>query len=55
MWGGTELHVCQALAGQYVGLKPIEDGQWLMHFCQTPIAVFDEKALAIHPWQEKQK
>lgn len=51
-WGGSEIHVSQALAGHAVGLEPIGETGWLLHFCTVPIAYFDEKARTIRPWKE---
>jgi putative transposase len=42
-WNGHELHVATPLTSHYVGLKPVDNGRWLLYFMQTPIALFDEK------------
>lgn len=55
MWGGREIHVTQALAGHAVGLKPIDETAWLLHFCSIPLAVFDERTWSILPAREGQE
>lgn len=55
MWGGHEIHISQALAGYAVGLKPIGETGWLLHFCAVPIALFDEREWSILPLNEDQE
>ncbi len=42
-WGGKDVRVTSALAGQEIGLKPIGDGQWEVHFENCRLGIFDEK------------
>jgi transposase InsO family protein len=35
--------VGKVLAGQLIGLEPIDDGQWKLWFFQYPLAIFDER------------
>ena len=42
-WRGGRLYLSEALAHERVGLDPIDDGYWLVHFCQLPLAVLDER------------
>ncbi len=52
MWRGKEIHIGQALAGHYVGLEPVHETEWIIHFCTVPLAVFDDRAWCIEPWKE---
>lgn len=51
MWGGRECFLSQVLAGQYVGLEPIDNDCWLIHYMHLPLAVFDEPAFVIRPYR----
>src|SRR5262249_37670595 len=31
-WNGRDIQINNALAGQEIGLEPIEDGRWVVHF-----------------------
>lgn len=42
-WRGGRLYLSEALAHERVGLDPIDDGCWLVHFCRLPLAVLDER------------
>lgn len=50
MWNANEFHFCPCLARERVGLEPIEDGLWLIHYYTTAVAVLDEKQQRIKPW-----
>jgi len=39
--------VSQALAGQLIGLEPVDDGIWSLIFCNTLLGRFDERAQRI--------
>lgn len=54
-WKGKEIGVCQALTGEQVGLEPIDDGVWRIHFCQYPVGIFNEKRMRIMPLPKKKK
>jgi len=43
-WGGHEVAVSRALAGEGIGLEPCGDGAWKVWFEQLQIATFDERA-----------
>ena len=43
-WGGHEVAVSRALAGEGIGLEPCGDGEWKVWFEQLQIATFDERA-----------
>ncbi len=40
---GRMQFVSQALAGQFVGLEPVDDGVWSLVFCETLLGRFDER------------
>ena len=42
-WTGRSLFLSGVLAGQDVGLQPLDDGVWMLHFAAYPLAVFDER------------
>jgi transposase InsO family protein len=54
-WKGKEIVVCQALTGEQVGLEPIDDGVWRIHFCQYPVGIFNEKRMRVMPLPKKKK
>jgi putative transposase len=45
-WRGSQIYVSETLIGQRVGLKPIDDDQWLIHFATLPLAVLDDRSKA---------
>jgi transposase InsO family protein len=47
-WKGHDVRITRALIGQSVGLLPIEDGLWSVHFCATPIGFFDEQTMRVY-------
>jgi transposase InsO family protein len=48
-WKGQSVHVTQALAGERIGLEPVEDGVWMAHFAGHPLGLFDERRGRIEP------
>lgn len=42
-WAGQRLFLNQALAGEEVGLEPLEDGLWLVRFSWMRLAKLDER------------
>ena len=46
-WRGHDVLVTQALTYQAVGLRPVDDGVWEVHFCTTPIGIFEERKLRV--------
>lgn len=52
LWQGHECYLSQSLAGHHVGLKPVDNDCWLIHFYDLPLAIFDEPELTIRPWRE---
>jgi len=48
-WKGKALGVNTALTGEYLGLKPLDDGLWELYFLHYPLGVFDETRYRIRP------
>jgi len=42
-WRGSQIYVSEALIGERVGLQPIDNDQWLLHFASVPLAVLDNR------------
>jgi len=42
-WRGCELHLATPLTGLYVGLKPVDERRWLIHFMSLPLALLDDE------------
>jgi putative transposase len=42
-WRGKHLYVSKSLAGQWVGLQPLAEGLWTIHFMTQPLAILDER------------
>jgi putative transposase len=42
-WRGGKVNVTTALCGERVGLEPLSDGQWRIHFASLAIGVLDER------------
>jgi transposase InsO family protein len=54
-WGGREVHVTDALAGEYVGLEPTEHAEiYRLHFLTVPLARFDVCRLKLKPLEKGQ-
>ena len=48
-WGGALRFVSEALAGEDVGLWPLDDRLWVLYFTQVPLAVWDTHQAAWLP------
>ena len=48
-WKGNGVYVTRALAGERIGLEPVEDGIWMVHFAKHPLGLFDERLGGIEP------
>jgi len=42
-WQGRKLFVSEALIGQRVGLEPVADGRWVLHFMSAKLGVLDAR------------
>jgi len=47
-WKGHDVFLTKALAGERIGLEPMDERYWCVYFAAFPIACFDSVALAIH-------
>jgi putative transposase len=54
-WHGKNVHVTMALAGERIGLEPVEDGLWVAHFATHPLGIFDERRGTIEPLRGRRK
>jgi transposase InsO family protein len=50
---GREVYLSQALSGQRVGLEPIDEGCWKLHFMHQPLALYDERQKHVKPLTKK--
>jgi transposase InsO family protein len=48
-WKGEKIFISETLANEPIGLEPIEDDLWLVHFAAFPIALFDSCRPGIQP------
>ena len=55
-WRGDRLYLGQSLIGQSIGLKPLAEGLWSIHFMAQPLALLDERKspLRIRPLPTQQ-
>ena len=42
-WGGRDILVSSALAGERIGLEPVEEGVWKVWFENLELGWFDER------------
>jgi hypothetical protein len=54
-WKGKSIYVTTALAGERIGLEPIEDGIWMTYFATHPLGLFDERKGRIEPLRGRTK
>jgi len=52
---GREVYLTQALSGQLVGLEPIDEGRWKIHFMHQPLALYDQRQKRVQPLTPNQK
>lgn len=50
-WKGSLVYVSEVLAKEPIGLEPIDDGLWKVHFSFQHIGTFDERSLKMNPLQ----
>jgi transposase InsO family protein len=48
-WKGHDLFLSHALAGQEIGLQPVDEGQWKIHFEHLELGHFDERKRRLKP------
>jgi hypothetical protein len=42
-WRNAKIFVGKVLAGEVIGLEPVDDGQWKLWFFGYPLGIFDER------------
>ena len=48
-WQGADVMITKVLAGQQVGLEPVSDGVWRVHFAAQELGLFDERKKQLVP------
>jgi transposase InsO family protein len=48
-WKGTQIFISKSLGGQSIGLEPIDDRYWDVHFATFPLVRFDSHKLILQP------
>jgi hypothetical protein len=48
-WHSRPVVISTVLIGQAIGLEPIEDGEWDLHFGPIRLGRFDERTRRIRP------
>jgi transposase InsO family protein len=51
-WKGTQIFISKCLGGEILGLEPIDDRYWDVHFATFPLARFDSHQLKLAPTQQ---
>ncbi len=54
-WRGDDVHISGALVGERIGLEPIDDGVWRIHFGAVVVGEFDERKLRAGPSRKEPK
>jgi len=49
-WKGRKLYLSQSLLGQMVGLEPVGDGLWMIHFMTEKLGRWDERETRVRPF-----
>lgn len=52
-WRGNAIAVTDALTGEYVGLKPVDNGLWAIYYLDYPVGLFDEKKRRVRPFKKR--
>jgi hypothetical protein len=42
-WKGQDVYITTALAGERIGLEPMDDGLWTVYFASHALGIFDER------------
>lgn len=48
-WRGKDVRVSDALAGERVGLEPVDDGLWRIYYSDIALGIFDERQGKVRP------
>jgi len=48
-WKGTQIFISKCLGGESIGIEPVDDRYWDVHFATFPLARFDSHKLVLQP------
>jgi transposase InsO family protein len=48
-WKGTQIFISKCLGGESIGMEPVDDRYWDVHFAAFPLARFDSHKLVLQP------
>ncbi len=54
-WKGTQIFISKSLGGESIGMEPIDDRYWDVHFATFPLARFDSHKLVLQPMPDKEE
>jgi putative transposase len=54
-WKNQDVFISETLRNERIGLQPVEEDWWLIHFATFPIALFDSHTLCVQPLPEQGK
>lgn len=47
-WQGKEIFISETLTGKAIGMKPVNEQEWLLYFSFMPLGIFNEKTLKVN-------
>jgi hypothetical protein len=54
-WKGTQIFLSKCLGGESIGMEPIDDRYWDVHFARFPLGRFDSHALILKPMPAREE
>jgi hypothetical protein len=54
-WHSRRVSISTVLIGESIGLEPIDDGEWDLHFGPIRLGRFDERTRRIQPAARRQR
>ena len=48
-WQGREVNISRALCGRHIGLEPLEEGRWAIHYRSLQLGVWDQRKGRVEP------
>lgn len=52
-WKGDDIFISETLRNEPIGLQPVEEDLWLVHFADLPIALFDSHKMLVQALPEQ--
>jgi len=52
-WKGRQIFISKCLGGEFIGMEPIDDRYWDVHFGTFPLARFDSHKLVLQPMPDQ--